>query len=35
VVGRAFVVIDAHDHDEARPLTVPSTYADVPAPNAR
>jgi signal peptidase I len=35
VVGRAFVVIDARDHDEIRPLTVPSTYADVPGPNGR
>jgi hypothetical protein len=26
VVGRAFVVIDSRDHDEIRPLTVPSTY---------
>jgi len=35
VVGRAFVVIDAHNHDEIRPLTVPSSYADIPAPNGR
>jgi signal peptidase I len=32
VMGRAFVVIDSHDHDEFRWLAVPSTYADIPEP---
>jgi signal peptidase I len=32
MVGRVFAVIDGHNQDEIRPLTVPSSYADVPDP---
>lgn len=32
LVGRVFAVVDGHNHAEIRPLTVPSSYADVPAP---
>jgi signal peptidase I len=32
VTGRVFAVLDSHNHDEARQLTVPPTYAGIPAP---